>query len=185
MSDWLIPTARATTWQPLAAVAGGLTLTSAGRGRRRDMAGGTSPYRVRRGRRGGGRRTARRGFRPVVRDADLGGDAARPTARPAAARRRSSIWLIYTVVGRQLEPGLGWYLGPVTALTGTGLAVAAWTPTENPVAAGVAVPLAWVAASQLLMGLDTAAADVLLVWQQHPWLVTVAAGTALLVRRER
>ena len=56
---------------------------------------------------------------------------------------------------------------------------------ENPVAAGVAVPLAWVAASQLPMGLDTAAADVLLVWQQHPWLVSIAAGTALLVRRER
>ena len=96
-----------------------------------------------------------------------------------------TIWLIYMVVGQQLEPGLGWYLGPVTALTGTGLAVAAWTPTENPVAAGVTVPLAWVAASQLLMGFDNAAADVLLVWQQHPWLVTVAAGTALLVRRER
>ena len=184
MSDWLVPTARATTWQPLAAVASGLAVTSAVA-----VVVGTWPVEL--------LLVASAAVAAAVvaglHDVAAALLSAMPTSAAVRRARRLAlllpagliIWLIYMVVGRQIEPGLGWYLGPVTALTGAGLAVAAWTPTENPVAAGVAVPLAWVAASQLLMGLDTAAADVLLVWQQHPWLVTVAAGTALLLRRER
>jgi hypothetical protein len=118
--------------------------------------------------------------------------AAVPTS---AARRRArrqallvpvglALWVAFLMAARQWEPGLGWPLGAVTALTVTGFAVAAWAPDRIALAAGVAAPLVWYAGAHA-GGSDRGLAEVLLAWQHHPWLVTTASLTALLLRRNR
>ena len=185
MSEWLVPTARATAWQPLAAVAACLTVTSVVA-----AAVGARPVQVL----GVAAAALAASVNAGLHDVAAALLSAMPTSAAVRRARRlalllpagAMVWLGYMAVGRLIDPGLGWNLGPVAALVMTGLAVAAWAaPAETSVVAGAIVPLLWAAASQLAVGLDNAASDTLLVWQQHPWLVTVAAGTALLVRRER
>jgi hypothetical protein len=83
-----------------------------------------------------------------------------------------------------VEPATGWSIGPLVALIATGIAVAVWSPPRIGVAAGVAAPLAWVAAQRAL-GEPEIAADIWLGWQQHPYLVTVVALAALVIGRNR
>ncbi len=119
--------------------------------------------------------------------------AAVPTSAAVRRARRqamlltagSALWLAYLAAGQLLEPSLGWPLGPVTALTATGLAVAAWAPDRVAVEAGASAPLLWYAATQAGGDTEGELTKVLFAWQHHPWLVTATAVTAVLTRRNR
>ena len=145
---WLVPTARAMPWQPLAAVSARPWSESAPS--RRTPTAGRSACWV--------------WPRPVLAAAVVAGlhdpAAALLSAVPTSAARRRArrlvlllpvallIWLAYVAVGHHWYPGLGWPLGQVTALTTTGLALAAWWPggpDRRAVGAGVAAVLLWYA----------------------------------------
>ena len=183
MTAWLVPTVRSTTWQPLVAVAtclGVVAALAAATGRwplgLLWMVAGTVAAAVVAG----------------LRDRSAALLSAVPTSAAVRRARRLALlapvgvaaWLAYLWSGQVLVPGLGWPVGPVVALISSGVAAAVWAPRAG-LAVGVAVPLAWSAASRITQGLDKNVSEVLLAWQHHPWLVTVTAGAALLMGRER
>ncbi len=179
---WLAPTARATSWRPLAAVATGLALTSVAALAIDEWPPHLSVLAA---------AAVAAGVVSGLQDVAAALLSAVPTS-PALRRARRlallvpaglAVWLAYALLARQLVPGAGWYLGPVAALTMTGLAVAVWAPTGNAVAVGAVVPLAWVGVA-LLSGIGGPAADALFLWRDHPWPVVLVAVIALLGRRE-
>jgi hypothetical protein len=181
---WLLPTARATSWEPLAAVATLLVVLTA-----------TSAYADRwpLGLVG----VVAAGLAAAVvaglRDPAAALLSAVPTS-PGVRRARRLVlllpaglatWLAWIGWGHRWAPEVGWPVGSLAALTATGLAVAVWAPPRVGVAAGVAVPLAWVAATTAGGALGEDHAQVLFGWQCHPELVTVAAAAAVLLGRNR
>jgi hypothetical protein len=184
MTAWLVPTARATAWPPLAAVAVFLAVVSssaanAGRwplGLLGITAGAVAAAVV-----------------AGLRDPAAALLSAVPTS--AAVRRvhrlallvpaGTAVWLGHLWSGQPLAPGLGWPVAPLLALISCGVAVAVWAPARLGLTYGVAAPLVWAAASRAAGGLDKDVSEVLLAWQHHPWLVTVAAVAALLLGRNR
>jgi hypothetical protein len=182
MTAWIVPTARAVGWLPLAAVAVLLVGTSA--------------------------LTAYAGRWPLemlgiaagaVAAATVAGLhdpaasllSASPTSSAARRGQRMAllvpaalaVWAGYLWPGQTVSPPPGWPLAPMLALLAGGLAVAAWAPNSCGVAAGVALPLLWAALGRMGGELDHPFSDVLLPWQHHPWLVTTAAVAALAWRR--
>ena len=61
----------------------------------------------------------------------------------------------------------------------------AWAPERLAVEAGVAAPLVWLALARVGTALDEDYRQVLFAFEHHPWIVTVAAVAALLMRRNR
>lgn len=180
---WVAPTARAVPWQPLAGVAACVVAVTA-------VAALVGSWPV--GALGIAAAALAAAVVAGLRDPAASLLAAVPTS---AARRRArrlalllpvgaAVWLASIAAARLWEPGVGWSLGALAALTATGLAVVTWAPDALAVEAGVATPVLWYAASWP-GGLDGGVADVLLAWQHHPWIVTAAATTAFLIGRNR
>jgi hypothetical protein len=180
---WVVPTARAIAWEPTAGVATCLALVTAVA-----ALSGTWPVGVL----GIAAAALAAALVAGMRDPAAALLAAVPTS---AARRRArrqallvpvglALWLACVGTARQWEPGVGWPLGTVTALGATGFAVVAWAPDRIALEAGVATPLVWYAAARA-GGLDQGPAGLLFAWQHHPWIVTTAALTALLMGRNR
>lgn len=180
---WLVPTVRAVPWQPLAGVAACVAVVTV-------VAAWADTWPV--GVLGLLAAALAAGVVAGLRDPAAALLAAVPTS---AARRRArrlvllvplglGVWLASVVAARHWEPGLGWPIGTVAALTATGLAVATWAPEPVALQAGVAAPVLWYAVGWG-GGLHGSAAEVLLAWQHHPWLVTGVATTALLLGRNR
>jgi hypothetical protein len=174
MPVWLTPTLRATSWWALAAVASCLATVAA-----------VSAY-------ADGWPTGLLGvIAAAVAAAIVAGlhdpAAALLSALPtsAAARRARrlvllapaalAVWLAWVALGHRWAPDLGWPVAGLVALTASAVAVAVWTPERIEVAAAVAVPLTWVVVARS-GGLD---------WDQHAELVTVAAGAAIWMGRNR
>ena len=183
MTAWLVPTARTTTWLPLAVVAvflGGVSGLAANAGRWPlglfVIAAGAVAAAVVAG----------------LRDRAAALLAAVPTSASTRRTRRLAmlvplgiaIWLGYLWPAQSLVPGLGWPVAPVVALIACGVAVVVWAPRAG-LAAGIAVPLVWSGASKAAPRLDSNISEVLLVWQHHPWIVTAAAVAALWMGRQR
>lgn len=181
---WLAPTARAVPWQPLAGVAACLTAVCVVA-----LSRGHWPWGV--------LDVAAAGLAAAV-AAGLHDPAANllSAVPTTAARRRArrevllvpagvGLWVAYLAVGHAVAPGVGWPVGPAVALTATGLAVVAWAPERIAVEAGVAAPLMWVALARAGVVLDQQYTEVAFAFQHHPWIVTVAAGAALLMGRNR
>jgi len=170
MAAWLLPTARAVGWLPLAAVTAVLAASST-----IAMAVGTWPYQVTGLVAGAIASSVVAGMSDPAK-ALL---AAMPTS--AAVRRAhrlllllpvaASVWLGWLGLGQSRSAGLGWPVAGLAALTAAGLAVAVW----GAVWLGAAVPLAWVTLAQ------TAHVG----WEVHPELITVAAAAALWTGRNR
>jgi hypothetical protein len=181
---WLLPTARATSWQPMAGVAVAMTGVSV-------LAGGTGRWPA--SLLGIVAASLAAAVVAGLRDPAAALLAAVPTSAAVRQARRVALlapvallaWLAYLSAGPELLAAHGWPIGMLAALTGTGLAVAGWAPAGAAVSAGVAVPLLWLAAGRASHGLDASVAEVLLAWQHHPWIVTAAAVAALLMRRNR
>jgi hypothetical protein len=119
--------------------------------------------------------------------------AAVPTS-PARRRARReallvpaglALWLGTLAAAGVWDPGVGRPLGPVVALSATGLAVAVWAPRRIALEAGVATPLLWFVTAGAAGELDTGLREALVAWQDHPWIVTAAASAALLMGRNR
>ncbi len=181
---WVVPTARAIPWQPLACVSSCLALVTAAAANLGEWPVGLLSL------------TAAAMAAAVVAGlhdpaADLLSAVPTSAARMRARRELMLlpvallVWLGYVGVGRTFTPGLDWPVGEVAALTATGLAIAVWSPMTYAVAAGVAAPLLWFAASWAGGRLDAEYAEVLFAWQHHPWAVTVAAMLALQLGRDR
>ena len=155
---WLVPTARAIDWWPLAAVAALL----AGTALLADM-----PV-------GGFVAVAAAALAAAVvaglRDPAAALLAAVPTS-VAVRRARRLVLLLPVELAIAVSSRLDVPLAGLAALTATGIAVAFWS---GPVA-GVAVPLGWVMVARA-GGLD---------WDQHTSLVTIAALAALWTGRNR
>jgi hypothetical protein len=180
---WVVPTARAVPWAPIAGVAACLVAVTAVA-----AAAGTWPDEALDVAAAALAAAAVAGLR----DPAAALLAAVPTS-PARRRARRlallvpvmlAVWLASLWTTRLWEPAIGWPLGPLAALVSTGLAVAAWAPERIAVEAGVAAPLVWFAAAWA-GPVDGAPAEWLFAWQHHPWLVTAAALAALLMRRHR
>jgi hypothetical protein len=71
-----------------------------------------------------------------------------------------------------------WPLGAVLALAAAGVAVAVWAPEGARPGAGVAAPLAWVAADQMAAG-DGVVAEAAAAWHTAPWPVAALASVAV------
>jgi len=181
---WLVPTVRATSWQPMAGVAvalSGVSALAGGLGRWPDSLLGIVAA------------TLAAAVVAGLRDPAAALLAAVPTSAAVRRARRVAllapvallVWLAYLSAGHELPAARGWPLGLLAALTATGIAVAAWAPTRVAVSAGVAVPLLWVAVGRASHGLDPSVEEVLLAWKNYPWIVTAAAVAALLIGRNR
>ena len=181
---WLIPTARSTSWQPMAGVAvvlTGLSALAVGVGRWPDSLLGVVAAAL------------AAAVVAGLRDPAAALLAAVPTSAAVRRARRIAllapvallVWLAYLSAGHELLAAQGWPMGALAALTATGLAVATWAPARVAVSAGVVVPLLWVVAARASHGLDASVAEVLLAWKHHPWIVTAAAVAALLMGRNR
>jgi hypothetical protein len=181
---WVVPTARTIPWAPMAGVAACLVAMSAVA-----AVSGAWPARL--------SGVAAAGLAAAL-VAGLRDPAAALVAAVATspARRRArreallvtaglALWLGALASARLWDAGVGWPLGPLAALTSTGLAVAVWAPERIAVEAGVAAPLLWFAVSAATGELDADLLEGLVGWQHHPWTVTAAASTALLMRRNR
>ena len=184
MTAWIVPTARAVGWLPLAVVAGLLVGTSA-----------LAAYADRWPPQMMGIAAGAIAAATVAGLQDPAADllSAVPTA-PAVRRSQRLVllmpaalaaWLGYLWPAQSGTPAPGWSLPPLLALLATGVAVAALLPPPAAVAAGVATPLAWAAAGRVGGRLEDDLAGVLLTWQHHPWLVITAALAALAWRKNR
>lgn len=170
---WLAPTLRATSWSSLAAVAGCLAVAAVTAYPDRWPAGllGIVAAAVAAATVGG------------LRDPAASLLAAVPTSASLRRARRLlllvpaglAVWLGWLVAGHHTLPSLGWPVAGVLALMATGIAVAVWAPDRLAVAAGAAVPLAWVVTARS-GGWE---------WDPQPELVTAAAGAAILIGRNR
>jgi hypothetical protein len=177
---WLLPTVRATAWSPLLAVGVLLVGVSALLASVDRWAGGQLGI-------------AAAGLAASVvaglRDPAAALLAAVPTPAPVRRARRllllvpvaAATWLAFLWPGQQVLEGLGWPVAPALALLATALAAAAWAGT----ASGVVAPLAWAAVEKGSGALGQDVSEVLLAWQHHPWIVTLAAVAALLIGRDR
>ncbi len=180
---WLVPTARAIPWGPLAGVTACLAATGAV-----TTLAGTQPAGV--------LGIAAAALAAAVVAAQHDPAAALLAAVPvSAARRRASrlaltlpaglvVWLLWVGISGGTDPAHGWPVAQPIALTATGLAVAVWAPDRIALAAGVAAPLVWFVAAWV-SGSGGGPAGLLAAWQQHPWPVTASAGAALLIGRHR
>jgi hypothetical protein len=181
---WVVPTARAIPWTPLAGVAACLATVAV-------VAAYVDRWPL------GLLGIAAAGLAGAVvaglRDPAEALLAAVPTSAAVRRTRREAmlvpaglaLWLAYLASGQLAEPGPGWTIGPVAALTATGFAVAVWAPTRLAVEAGMVAPLLWCAATQAGATIDRELVGVLFAWQHHPWLVTTAAVAAVLTGRNR
>jgi hypothetical protein len=184
MADWLVPTFRATSWRPLVGVAvalaaaGGLVLAF---------------ERATVSLLGIGAAALSAALVAGLRDPAAALLAAMPTSNAHRRARRLvllvpaglALWLAYVWVSNLADPAVGWPVGPAIALSATGLGVATWAPERIRVEVGVAAPLLWYAVARTTAEVDGIAGDVLAGWHQHPWLVTAAAGAALVIGRNR
>lgn len=180
---WVVPTARAIPWTPLAGVAACLAATTAVA-----VHTGTWPLGIL----GIASAALAAALVAGLRDPAAALLAAVPTS-PARRRARRqalllpaglAVWLLSVWAARQWEPAVGWPLGPLAALTATGFAVAAWVPDRISLEAGVAAPLLWYAAARA-GDVGRNPTEQFVAWQHSPWIVTTAALTALLIRRDR
>lgn len=181
---WVAPTVRAVPWQPLGAVAlclAGVVLAATVRG--------SWPWGVLDVAAAGLAAAVVAGLRDPA--ADL--LAALPTS---AARRRTrrllllvpaglGTWLAYLAVGNALTPELGWPVGPAVALVATGCAVATWAPARVAVEAGAAAPLLWMGVARATNGLPEPVTVLASGYEQHPWIVTLAALAVTWMGRNR
>jgi hypothetical protein len=183
MTAWLVPTARATAWQPIAAVGVLLAVVSA-------LAAHNGRWPI--GMFGVAAAAVAAAVVLGLRDRAANLLAAVPTSAEVRRHRRLTllvpvaiaVWLAYLWSAQALVPWLGWPVGPVVALISTGVALAASAPRAG-LALGVAVPLVWTAAARAAGGLDDDVSFVLFAWHHHPWIVTLAAMAALLNGRDR
>ena len=183
MTAWLVPTARAIAWLPMAVVAVFLVVVSA-------LAANTDRWPI--GLFGLAASAVAAAVVIGLRDRAANLLAAVPTSAEVRRNRRLtllvppgiSVWLAYLWSGQALVPWLGWPVGPVVALISTGVALAALAPRAG-LAVGVALPLAWTATAQAAGGLDDDVSFVLFAWHHHPWIVTLAAVAALLIGGDR
>lgn len=182
MTAWVVPTARAVGWLPLAAV--GLLLV------------GTSALTAYADRWPIGMLGIAAGAIAAATVAGLQDPAAGlMSALPTSSVMRRvqrlallvpaalAVWAGYLWPAQTVAPPPGWPFAPFLALLASGLAVAAWAPPTWGVSAGVALPLLWAAIGRTGGRLDTQLSDVLLPWQHHPWLVITAAVAALVWRK--
>lgn len=184
MSAWVVPTARAIDWLPLATAAGLLTGLS-----------GLAAYT---GHWPAAMLGVAAGALAAATVAGLRDPAAALTAAlPTSATRRlarrlallvpvaAASWLAVLWPGQTAVPDIGWPVAPLLALLATGVAVAELVPSPGALVLGAAVPLAWTAAARIGTHLDQQLAEVLLAWQHHPLIVITAAVAALVWKRTR
>lgn len=182
-SAWLVPTARAIPWSPLAGVAACLAATTAVTAHT-----GTWPA----GALGIAAAALAASVVAALRDPAAALLAAVPVS---AARRRTSrqaltlpaglvVWLLWLGASGRWDPDVGWPVAQPVALTAAGSAVAVWAPDRFAVAAGVSAPLVWYVVARAA-GPGGGPAGLLAAWQQHPWTVTAGAVVALLIGRNR
>lgn len=160
MTAWVLPTVRATTWTPLAGVGVCLAVASALAAHAGAWPGSLT-----------GVATAAVAAAIVagLRDPAAALLAAVPTSHAVRRARRLAL-LLPAGLGLWLAAVGGPLLG-LLALTTSGLAVAVWAG----VPLGVAAPVLWVITAR--------AVDI--DWDPRPELVTVAAGAALWIGRNR
>ena len=91
------------------------------------------------------------------------------------------LWLLVTATA----PGDGTALGPVVALTATGVAVATWLPDDRGVSVAAAVPLLWAASAELFAGSLGVFGDAAAWWRTDPAYVVTAAVVAIVLGRNR
>ena len=96
-----------------------------------------------------------------------------------------AVWLAYLWPAQTEVPGLGWPVAPVLALAACGAVVADRAPGWLGATAGVGVPLLWAAVGLVAGPLDEDVAELVLPWLHHPWLVITAATAALFWGRNR
>ena len=89
------------------------------------------------------------------------------------------VWWGLAAAGASSEPGIG----PLLALTASGVAVAVWGPARWQVLAGTAVPVVWFALDRVAAG--GTVGEVLGWWRTDPWAVAVVAGAACVLGRRR
>ena len=181
---WLVPTSRSIPWQSLASVGAGMVAVTA-------LASYADSWPV--GLLGLAAAALAAAVVAGMHDPAAALLSALPTSAATRAARRlvlllpaaALLWAAYVGLGRVWVTGLGWPVGEVTALVATGLAVFACAPSSYAVVAGVAAPITWYAAAWAGGALPDALAEVLFAWQHHPWVVTVVAVAALVLRRNR
>jgi hypothetical protein len=184
MTAWIVPTARAVGWLPLAAVGALLVGTSA-----------ITAYADRWPAEFLGTAAGALAAGAVAGLWDRAAELLSALPTSAAVRRvqRLSLlvpvavvtWLAYLAPGHAADQALGWPVAPLLALLMTGVAVSALKGGHGGVALGVAVPLAWSAAARVGGSMNEDLTEVLFAWQHHPWLVTTAATAALVWRGNR
>jgi hypothetical protein len=164
MPAWLTPTVRSISWWPLATVAACIAATTAAA----EYADRSAVDLV-------GVVAAALAAAVVIglRDPAAALLSAVPTS--LAVRRARRLALLVPVEVAVWMAAVDRSLGGLAALTAAGLAVAVWAPGSAGLAAGVAVPLAWVVAARAGG----------LAWDLHSQLVTVAALAALWTGRNR
>jgi hypothetical protein len=163
MTAWLVPTVRATPWQPLgvaAVLVAGVSLTEAYAGQGQPGLLGTTAG------------TLAAAVVAGLHDPAASLLAAVPTSI-AVRRARRLVLLAPAALVVWLALGPGGQVAHVVALAASGVAVAVWWGTP----AGVVVPLAWAAASRIEEDLG--------IWSEHPWAVTVTAGVVAWTGRNR
>ena len=174
------PTARATAWSPLVALALSLLLL-AGLFRLRDTSSDTLVLM--------GAAAVAAALVLAVRDPADGLLAAVPVSRLTRRLLRVGLlaavavplWLGVTL----LLPGAGSGLAPLVALAASGFAVATWLPGDRSVLPAATVPLVWAVADQLLGAREGLLGDVTGVWVSHPWPVAGVAVLLVAVGRHR
>ena len=131
MTAWLVPTARATAWQPMAAVGVFLGVVSA-------LAAHTGRWPI--SLLGVAAAAVAAAVVVGLRDRAANLLAAVPTSAEVRRTRRLmllvpvgiAVWLAYLWPAQALVPWLGWPVGPVLALISTAVAVAAIGPAGRP-----------------------------------------------------
>ena len=184
MSAWVVPTARAISWLPLATVGGALVALSA-------VTAYADRWPV--GMLGIATGAVAAGLVAGLRDPAAALLAAVPVPPVTRLLHRLVllvpagvvVWLAYLWPAQAAGPGPGWPVAPMLALAACGAVVADRAPGGSGTAAGVAVPLLWVAVARVAGPLDQDVAELVLPWQHHPWLVITAASAALLWGRTR
>ena len=120
--------------------------------------------------------------------------AASPTSETRRRARRLMLlgpaavlaWLVLIGMARLASPesATGWSVGPLIALTATGVSAATWCPARWAVTAGATVPLLWFACARLSSG-EGIHTDLLAAWETTPWTVTAIALALVLIGARR
>lgn len=183
---WVLPTARATAWSPLAVVVSAVLLLGAVV----QLAGGSTSTLL-----DLSTALAAAAVAAGLRDPARALLASVPTSPFRRRAHRLAVlvpasvgtWCLLTGLARLTDPEWngGLTVAPLVALTATAVAVVTWTPERWLLLAGASAPLAWFAADHVLRGHTGPLTDLASAWHTHPWMTTAVAVTAAALGRKR